>query len=445
MLTDRVDDPAVARTRRRWIVPAFATVVVLAGAMVWSVGGTARQGSEVSLPRAFPGHSFRAGYLDTSPTGPAVAFYRQSYGHEDFPFSQPRVVGAHADTYRRLDIPDRAEVRLSPDGTRVAVGDPTDGSAVRLIELATARERTLTVAGAPRAWSPDGRYLAVSVTRPGWERGILLGPVWLLDTRTGENHQLTAGSTRSGDGDPTLVAFSPDGRHVAVQVDRDLVVTGLDGRTERTLTLPAGRSLAGPEAWSPDSRWLALGEAAPIAATTSAERNLPDLVFLDATGAGATAPGPVTVGTLPPAGFAAPVLGWRDADTFLAVVTDGSTDSDGNRSYWGFTGPTRALIVEVDLAGGPPRVLATFVTDPDGDLTSRDIQLATALVPAMGSRAGGGEDMGAWPVGFVLAVAGCLAVPVGLVVFLLRGLVRARRRAVSGEPAPARPRGPRPS
>ncbi|GIG56360.1 hypothetical protein Lfu02_07320 [Longispora fulva] len=428
-----------ARRGRRWLVPALAAAacaLVLFGVFAWPTprGTTAPGGAGATLPREFPGHSFLAGYLDSSPTGPAVAFYQQSYGHEDFPFAQARVVGAYADTYRRLDIPAQAMVRLSPDGTRVAVGDPDGGSGVTLIDLATAHERTWRVSSQaktfPRAWSPDGRYVAVSVEPRSWQPGTLVGPVWLLDTGTGTSAILTEGSApdSSGSADPTMVAFAPDGGHVAVQADRKLMVVGLDGRGARELPLPDGRTLAGPEAWSPDGRLLALGEAAPTAATTSAERNLRDLVFLDATGSGAPLPGPVTVGTLPPAGFAPPVLGWRDADTFLAVVTDGTASDTGERSYWGFQGRTRAQIVEVDLAGGPPRVLANFVTDPDGDLTSRDIQLATALVPAMGGRAGGGQDMGWWPAGIIFGVAGCLAVPVGLAALVGWALVRGRRR-----------------
>ncbi|MGY0231580.1 TolB family protein [Longispora urticae] len=430
MLTERAPGARPVRDRRP-LFAAVACAVVLAGVVIWSVREPARPSGPVTLPATFPGHSFLAGFLDSSPNGPAIAFYQQSAGHEDFMFTQARVVGARADTYRRLDIDGAAGARLSPDGTRVAVGDPDGGSEITLIDLATARERTLRVSARsktyPRAWSPDGRYVAVSVEPGSWEPGTLVGPVWLLDTGTGKSSVLTQGTApdRSGVEDPTMVAFSPDGQHVVVQADRRLVVVGLDGRTERELPLPDGRTLAGPEAWSPDGRLLALGTESGGSGETR------DLVFLDATGAGASVPAPVTVGTMPPAGWSPPVLGWRDADTFLAVVTDADPRSDGTVSYWGFAGRTRAQIVEVDVAGGPPRVLANFVTDPDGDLTSRDIQLATALVPGMGSRAGGDGDLGWWPLGFVLGAVACLAVPVGLGALLFRGLVRARRRAVS--------------
>src|SRR5207249_6837278 len=59
-------------------------------------------------------------------------------------------------------------------------------------------------------WSPDGKYLAFTSSRPGKARG---NQVWLLDRRGGEAQQLTDVKGRL-----QSYEWSPDGKRVALVV-----------------------------------------------------------------------------------------------------------------------------------------------------------------------------------------------------------------------------------
>lgn len=108
---------------------------------------------------------------------------------------------------------------FSPDGQRLAYGD---GARLRVVRLPEGREEAV-LTGFPAdqvitrvVWSPDGRALAAASGLEGQEAlGILrvwrrsAGETWQA---VGESH-----SVRTGYTDPILIAFSPDGRRVALE------------------------------------------------------------------------------------------------------------------------------------------------------------------------------------------------------------------------------------
>ncbi|GIG55922.1 hypothetical protein Lfu02_02940 [Longispora fulva] len=389
--------PRPRRPRRAWLVPALAAAAVLAVltpvvALPDAPPPPRPADGGITLPRQFPAHSTSIPLLADAPTGPAIAFYRQSVGHVDFDHGEAYVAGATADTYRRLGIKEESGARLSPDGTRLALGDCSGKNpVVTLVDLATDARRTLrldpprvkasqgwSTVTAPRAWSPDGRYLVVSTYADTFcNIPVISGPLWLLDTETGSYHQLAADQKPSPNR-PTLVAFAPDGKRIAVQLDTRLTIMDLDGRTIRELDVPPGQEIAGAQAWSPDGTLLVL--------ITQQGRILPDpnsppmIAFLDATGTAATVPAPVHAGFVIPA-WRNPVLGWKDPGTFLVLVSltgkdYASAEADNPR------------ILQFHVTGGGAEVLATLRPGPDRSVAATDVQLAVALVPAMGTRAG---------------------------------------------------------
>jgi WD40 repeat protein len=154
----------------------------------------------------------------------------------------------------RLRLPDQgwalSTLAFSPDGRSlltVAHGDarlwdPATGAELRGFQLG--RLAALT-------WTPDGRHLALSdETRV----------VRLLDAATGKETR-TFGQSLPGDGArqnlmvPSSVAFSPDGKRMAVaRWDQDVHIWDLQsGALVRTLP---GRLHV---AWSPDGRVIATG------------------------------------------------------------------------------------------------------------------------------------------------------------------------------------------
>ncbi len=157
---------------------------------------------------------------------------------------------------------DIREVRFSPDGTRIAVGDGTSFEPI----LWDGRTGLLsvTLGGAPRgsnrveaffkisseAFSPDGARIVVAA-----DRGT-----YLLDGHTGKPIATIAGAPKVGEYPIGLVRFSSDGeRIVTANIDRSVALW--DGRTGGRIAALQGAS---PEAqggsmtgnmdlaWSPD-------------------------------------------------------------------------------------------------------------------------------------------------------------------------------------------------
>ncbi|HZU22004.1 MAG TPA: DPP IV N-terminal domain-containing protein, partial [Terriglobales bacterium] len=64
--------------------------------------------------------------------------------------------------------------------------------------------------------SPDGRYVAYSVSQADWKQNSYVTHLWLADTRTGRTYQLTRGKKSSGG-----AAWSPDGKWLAFITERE--------------------------------------------------------------------------------------------------------------------------------------------------------------------------------------------------------------------------------
>jgi RNA polymerase sigma factor (sigma-70 family) len=154
---------------------------------------------------------------------------------------------------------------LSPDGKLIAMHG-VDG-ALRLLDTATGRVRLTVRAHLPQgyndgmrvlAFSPDGKSLLVCDTDPAVSR-LGLGPrdtgaVLLLDVATGKETRRLAGAG----GETRHLAFSPDGKQVAVSQGGG--VTFYDAATgkEQRRVPPAGKWVAWWLAYAPDGRSVAL-------------------------------------------------------------------------------------------------------------------------------------------------------------------------------------------
>ncbi len=105
------------------------------------------------------------------------------------------------------------------------------------------------------AISPDGRLVAYGVSETDWEQDAFVRQIWLADTSTGRNWQLTRGKKSAGG-----ATWSPDGHWLAFTSDRvgdknQLFAIRPDGGEAVQLT----KSETGVNGfdWSPDGKTIA--------------------------------------------------------------------------------------------------------------------------------------------------------------------------------------------
>jgi len=103
--------------------------------------------------------------------------------------------------------------------------------------------------------SPDGRWVAFSVSETDFEEDAFLSRIWLADTKTGETFQLTAGPKSS-----SSPRWSPDGEWLSFTSSRkgnrnQLYVIRPDGG--EALQLTEAESSVGGYAWSADGKRIA--------------------------------------------------------------------------------------------------------------------------------------------------------------------------------------------
>lgn len=380
---------------------------------------TPAEPGEVAVPDQLASYSLLTGSVSASPPGTAVALFQHGFGVEFLDFPQAVVLGAGGDVYRRVDVAedragaetqgDPAPMLLSPDGTKVAVGDhDTADPDVVVVDLLTGEVTTHPLPTGrsvlPVAWSRDGRTLAhvlSSAPTDPYTGERIAGEVGLLDLTDDTTDMLQ-------DDDITAVAFSPDGTELAVEqadtagTDARLRVVDLASGAERDLD--ADGVLAGPAAWSPDGSLLALTSLAPSDAPVGVpDTGIPSgVAFVDPSGRGGAVPAPLDL-ALAGAGR---VLGWTGPDEVVTLLE--CCDS------LGYT------LSAVPVDGAEPRTLMRIA-----DLQSHGVgrlQMASATLGDLQVVSPAEVDRGPWP----LPWRGGLAVLVGLVAWLVARTVLRR-------------------
>jgi hypothetical protein len=398
--------------RRLPVLAAAATVLVVAAVGLLPAvlpGREAQPGAALDnavLPKRFADHSRLTAHVSDSPPGRAVALY--AYGTGDLLTQTPQVIVVAADgrNYRQLDAadwPSTASTLLSPDGSKVALGGT--GDAIAVVDLITGDTRRYPMDGGAQrflAWSPDSsRLLYLRLPGP---------PDMLDEPRDAEPFVLDMGSgvrtAIPGQRGTVDAAIAPDGSRLALQGHGQLRIVRWDGTVERTVPVPDRHRLAGAAAWSPDGSRLALyrmGESG-VPGTPAPVYTLPKGGFPGGLSVVDLASGAMAEVDTPDRPRA--LLGWR-GDRLLV-------------DYWGET------IVQTPVGGGPYEFLCTL--QPGNDHLILDLQLATALLPAVEVR-DAGVDRGPWPAWLRLAVTAGALLAGGLVLLLIRAF---RRRPPAG-------------
>jgi hypothetical protein len=377
--------------------PVLGPVVglVVAGVVLVLTGqGDPAPAAAPAVPRVMAAYSHLTGSVSSSPPGPVVALWQHGYGVELLDFPQA-VVLAGGDTYRRVDVAegragsetqgDPAPMLLSPDGTRVAVGDhDMERPDVVVVDLATGSSTTHPLprgrSVVPLAWSSDGETLASLVsdepTSP-YSGGRITGEVALLGLPGGPAEVLPL------EGSAAAAAFSPDGSELAVEQSGGVTVVDLRDGGVRSLAVDG--VLAGPAAWSPDGRLIAVTTVGPpdAAPVVGAPGTPTGLSFVDASGRGHAEPERV------PLSLAGPgrVLGWAGRAEVLTVLAGDGSD--------GVDGIDEQTLSVVPLDGTEPRTLMRMP-----DLQSYGVgrfQLASAVAGSLAVVEPDDVDRGPWP------------------------------------------------
>jgi Tol biopolymer transport system component len=194
------------------------------------------------------------------------------------------------------------------------------------------------------AWSPDGRFLAVA------NEGST-GPAGLQVYRFNGSSTPTSLGTATTGNSPQSVAWSPDGRFLAVANEDTLGSNGLQVYRFNGSNAPTslGTATTGTYpwsvAWSPDGRFLAVAnEGSP---TTGLQ------VYRFNGGGAPTSLGTATTGNAP---FS---VAWSPDGRFLAVVNEGSNTLQVYR----FNGSNQPTSLGTVAAGNEPESVAW---SPDG-------------------------------------------------------------------------------
>ena len=153
-------------------------------------------------------------------------------------------------------------------GVRLAAQQPAPANLVSRSTTPTIDQSLELKSAASPEISPDGRRVVYEVSRTNWEDNAFERDLWIVDTATGDAHQLTASKKSS-----TNAAWSPDGQWIAFLSDRPGQISGTPPDKKQIYLISAdggeARQLSKVEkgvsnlAWSKDSKRLAFSAEDP--------------------------------------------------------------------------------------------------------------------------------------------------------------------------------------
>lgn len=195
---------------------------------------------------------------DLSPDDKQIAYHQ--YGSP-----QTSVYVQNLDGQGRTLLSAGGSPRWSPDGSQIAF---TDWTTVQILDLVTGEQRTIVdepFEGYQIGfdWSPDGKQIAFVAQRNKKDE------LWIASTDPAKR----ASRVRLTHDMSTHLAFSPDGKRLALTIDGKIHLLDVEGDGQPQL-IPHQTDKSGDVAWSHDGKWLAFASnrSAPDSAPQMAAR-----------------------------------------------------------------------------------------------------------------------------------------------------------------------------
>lgn len=201
-----------------------------------------------------------------SPTQPGSSGFRGNPASTTQPAIVAKDVQVTAAALAPVNLPDAGKLQVlswSPNGKFLAVASTSHaatGSKIYLLSPDGQTVATLNGAFKPVAWSPDSQFLVTGHEAGSTKVAGVATPQgdfqsWNVDGKLITNFNLkdNIGGGFSGGISDDIIAWSPDGKQLAIKTQKDIQLWSKDGKLTSTL------QRTGSFTWSSDSKLIAVG------------------------------------------------------------------------------------------------------------------------------------------------------------------------------------------
>jgi len=191
-----------------WLLVVVLVAVAL-GATWWIIGRSGQASAPAPAITRITSDVGLTAYPALSPDGSLLAYASDRDGDGDLELWVQPVAGRDPIRLTRSEA-DETEPVFSPDGSRIAFRSSRDGGGIYLVPALGGTERLLAAGGNHARFSPDGRWLAYSVTNTRfYATSPGSGSAWVVSVDGGPPRRIAPGFASAH-----YPVWAPDGKHL---------------------------------------------------------------------------------------------------------------------------------------------------------------------------------------------------------------------------------------